>query len=256
MARNARAKATGVRAAALRTADGEVVMFLPFADGSASGDAEMAASFGILSLAAPVAHFPALRLSGTPLGEGRMIVRSSGDACFAGSLAMNQAPVEVQGVLRADGTLTLDEKPNLPAGPVKVILQPMGSAQPKLDPWAALEQIWADRKARGVQPRSARLKSTQRSTPCATSGRNISWRVERIQQEARCVQGETALLIYVDSCVVIYLIEQPPVFGPRATARIAALLARGDKILVSELTRLGVSLRPARGRRPVHPPRL
>jgi hypothetical protein len=57
--------------------------------------------------------------------------------------------------LQSDGTLTLDEKPALPAGRVKVILQSMENAQPKPDPWATLEQIWADRKARGVQPRSA-----------------------------------------------------------------------------------------------------
>jgi hypothetical protein len=35
---------------------------------------------------------------------------------------MNQTQVEVQGTLRPDGTLVLDEKPSLPPGPVRVIL--------------------------------------------------------------------------------------------------------------------------------------
>jgi predicted nucleic acid-binding protein len=46
------------------------------------------------------------------------------------------------------------------------------------------------------------------------------------------------LLIYLDSCIVIYLIEQPPAFGRRASARVAALLAAGDTLVVSDLTRL------------------
>ncbi len=46
------------------------------------------------------------------------------------------------------------------------------------------------------------------------------------------------MLIYLDSCIVIYLIEQSPGFGARAAARVGALLAAGDKMVVSDLTRL------------------
>ncbi len=46
------------------------------------------------------------------------------------------------------------------------------------------------------------------------------------------------MLIYVDSNIVIYLIEQPLLFGPRATSRISTLTAAGDRIVASELTRL------------------
>jgi predicted nucleic acid-binding protein len=52
------------------------------------------------------------------------------------------------------------------------------------------------------------------------------------------------LLIYLDSCIVIYLIEQPPGFGPRASARLATLLAGGDQVVVSDLTRLECRSRP------------
>jgi predicted nucleic acid-binding protein len=44
--------------------------------------------------------------------------------------------------------------------------------------------------------------------------------------------------VYLDSNIVLYLIEQPPDFGPRATARIADLRNAGDELVVSDLTRL------------------
>ena len=46
------------------------------------------------------------------------------------------------------------------------------------------------------------------------------------------------MLVYLDSNIVIYLVEQPVQFGQRATARFAELLAAGDRIVVSDLTRL------------------
>ncbi len=46
------------------------------------------------------------------------------------------------------------------------------------------------------------------------------------------------MLVYLDSNVIIYLIEQPRRFGPQASARIAVLAAAGDRIVVSDLTRL------------------
>jgi predicted nucleic acid-binding protein len=50
--------------------------------------------------------------------------------------------------------------------------------------------------------------------------------------------GVTAVLIYLDSNVVIYLIEQPAQFGPRALARLTVAKAAGDSLVVSQLTRL------------------
>jgi predicted nucleic acid-binding protein len=46
------------------------------------------------------------------------------------------------------------------------------------------------------------------------------------------------VLVYLDSNIVIYLIEQSVQFGPRTSARIAALRTAGDRIVVSDLTRL------------------
>ncbi len=48
----------------------------------------------------------------------------------------------------------------------------------------------------------------------------------------------TYVLIYLDSNILIYLVEQSPPFGARATGRISALRAAGDSFVVSDLTRL------------------
>lgn len=44
--------------------------------------------------------------------------------------------------------------------------------------------------------------------------------------------------IYLDSNIVIYLIERPPDFGPRPVARMTELRSAGGGIVVSDLTRL------------------
>ena len=51
-------------------------------------------------------------------------------------------------------------------------------------------------------------------------------------------QGVTLVLVYLDSNIIIYLIEQPAQFGPRASAWVAKMAATGDRIVVSDLTRL------------------
>jgi predicted nucleic acid-binding protein len=50
--------------------------------------------------------------------------------------------------------------------------------------------------------------------------------------------------VYLDSNVVIYLIEQPPVWGPRAIARLATARANADQILASDITRLECRVGP------------
>jgi predicted nucleic acid-binding protein len=50
--------------------------------------------------------------------------------------------------------------------------------------------------------------------------------------------------IFVDSNVIIYLIEQPPDWGPRTRARISTLHARGDQIVLSDLVRMECRVGP------------
>jgi hypothetical protein len=59
--------------------------------------------------------------------------------------------VETEGVLRDDGTLMLDSKPNLPAGRVRVTMQVLGEAPDLLE---VLERIHAEQAASGHMPRS------------------------------------------------------------------------------------------------------
>jgi hypothetical protein len=61
--------------------------------------------------------------------------------------------IEIQGTLREDGTLVLDDKPNLPPGRVKVTVQPLVDLT-QTDIWQALERIWAGQRERGHVPRS------------------------------------------------------------------------------------------------------
>ena len=39
-------------------------------------------------------------------------------------------------------------------------------------------------------------------------------------------------MVFLDAAPLIYLIEQPPTFGPRAAARIATLLGAGERLAV------------------------
>ncbi len=44
--------------------------------------------------------------------------------------------------------------------------------------------------------------------------------------------------VFLDSNIVIYAVENPPVFGAKALARLSALRSAGDSFLVSDLTRM------------------
>jgi len=66
---------------------------------------------------------------------------------------MTTNTIEIQGTLQPDGTLLLDEKPNLPPGRVKVTVESVPDLT-QTDVWQVLEQIWAGQRARGHVPRS------------------------------------------------------------------------------------------------------
>jgi predicted nucleic acid-binding protein len=46
------------------------------------------------------------------------------------------------------------------------------------------------------------------------------------------------MIVFLDTNIVIYAVEQPPVLGPKAMARLTALRARGDSFMVSDLVRM------------------
>jgi hypothetical protein len=68
---------------------------------------------------------------------------------------MTPEAIEIQGTLREDGTLLLDQKPNLPPGRVKVLVQAANVAERNAnDVIAVLERIHAAQGRRGYVPRS------------------------------------------------------------------------------------------------------
>jgi len=66
---------------------------------------------------------------------------------------MSEQAVELNGILLEDGTVMLDRPPDLPPGPVRVILTP-NEAYRQTSAWQTFERIWAEQRARGVVPRS------------------------------------------------------------------------------------------------------
>jgi hypothetical protein len=68
----------------------------------------------------------------------------------------------IQGFVKSDGTLELEEKVSLPAGRVQVTVMPMPEL-PKDDPfWQMIQRIWDGQKARGHVPRSAEEAEAER----------------------------------------------------------------------------------------------
>jgi hypothetical protein len=69
---------------------------------------------------------------------------------------MTTKAIEIQGTLREDGTLVLDEKPNLPPGRVRVTVQPAHPTEgERNDVITVLERIHNAQYQRGHVPRSA-----------------------------------------------------------------------------------------------------
>src|SRR6185312_13376200 len=57
-------------------------------------------------------------------------------------------------------------------------------------------------------------------------------------------------MVFLDANPVIYLIEQPADLGPKATARVASLLANGERLEVSDLVRMERQVGPLKANDP------
>jgi hypothetical protein len=97
---------------------------------------------------------------------------------------MSPSEIIVEGTLNVDGTLTLDEKPNLPVGRVQLIIQAMPQL-PKEDPfWDRMRAVWAAQKARGHEPCSVEEVEQQRRQLREESAKRQE-AIEQIQEESR-----------------------------------------------------------------------
>jgi len=46
------------------------------------------------------------------------------------------------------------------------------------------------------------------------------------------------MIVYLDSNIVIYTVEQNPIFSPKARTRLTTARAAGDSLMISDLTRM------------------
>lgn len=67
---------------------------------------------------------------------------------------MNSQPIVLHGHIRPDGTLQIDERVNLPPGPIQVTVETRPEAQTGGDTISVLKQIQVRRLARGAVARS------------------------------------------------------------------------------------------------------
>lgn len=97
---------------------------------------------------------------------------------------MNMTEVVIEGTLKTDGTLELDEKPNVPAGRVQVIVQAIPELPQGHPFWDMMKSIWAGQKARGHVPRSEQeIEAERRETRDRWDERQQA--IERLQEESR-----------------------------------------------------------------------
>jgi hypothetical protein len=100
--------------------------------------------------------------------------------------SMSAAQVEIQGVLHPDGTLVLNEKPNLPPGPVRVILEPRGQAAPPAESLLDfVQRVQRDSLARGE-----RFMSDEELAAWIDELRADDDRIERAYRDAEGRQDE------------------------------------------------------------------
>ncbi len=99
---------------------------------------------------------------------------------------MAPSQIVVQGTLKPDGTLELDEKPNLPAGRVEVVLRAVPSAHPPAeDWWQVLQRARAELEASGH-----RFRSKEEIDASLEDLRSGDERLEEVYREIESRRGE------------------------------------------------------------------
>jgi hypothetical protein len=102
---------------------------------------------------------------------------------------MSLSEVVIEGTLKPDGTLELDQKPNLPAGRVQVVVVPLPEL-PKDDPfWQMMQGIWERRRKAGIPPRSVEEVEAERRAVREEWEERMR-RLDAIREEARRLREE------------------------------------------------------------------
>ena len=96
---------------------------------------------------------------------------------------MATAHVVVRGTLKPDGSLALDSPPNLPAGPVEVVLRSLAlPTQSSEDWWQYLQRVRAELEAAGEPFRTAEAIDQERQ--------DFRGDDDRIEEIYRHIRGE------------------------------------------------------------------
>src|ERR1700722_9715675 len=95
---------------------------------------------------------------------------------------MTTNAIEIHGTLREDGTLVLDDKPNLPAGRVKVTVEPVPDLT-QTDVWRVLDSIWTGQRARGYIARPKEQVEAELETARQEDEERMQ-ELERIHEES------------------------------------------------------------------------
>ena len=165
---------------------------------------------------------------------------------------MNAAAVVVEGKVQPDGSLELNEKVKLPAGPVQVTIRPVTETVQPDRFWKMMESIWADLRQTG-RPVPTRKEINAQRRPMRREAEQEMQATERTKgsapsQRATTRHGGNSLTHGISGLLpVIYLIEQPADFGPRVKARVSRLLASGDQLTVSDLVQMECRVGPVEG---------
>jgi hypothetical protein len=102
---------------------------------------------------------------------------------------MNTTPVILEGRVQPDGTLEVPEKIDLPAGPVRVTIQPVAE---RVDPdrfWRMMESIWSDLRASGRTP-CTKEEIDAEIDALRNEAEDEMEAVERLQEECRRARQE------------------------------------------------------------------
>jgi hypothetical protein len=102
---------------------------------------------------------------------------------------MSLTEVVVQGTLKPDGTLELDQRPNMTPGRVTVVLRQESVPElPQGDPfWQRMQAIWDAQKARGHVPRSVEEVEAERRQ-VRDEWEDHQQAIERLQEECRAAR--------------------------------------------------------------------
>lgn len=101
---------------------------------------------------------------------------------------MNVTETVIEGTLKPDGTLELDQKPNLPPGRMTIRMQPL-TVLPEGDPFFdMLKGIWAVRAQAGLVPRTVEEVEAQRRHLRDESEQELL-EAGRLQEESRHLRG-------------------------------------------------------------------